>query len=155
MLLKTTPLTLFLYVCVSGTERATCSPLLLFCIFKGEKCFKRLVHVCVIRLYVKPFHNQSGRRKRKRPWTIHDFVVSPTRKLFGTCFAFLNNPIDMQVSVQVGGSRLSFWFVFRKQHVRGDAKDREQSDSMIISPLFRYTRLCGTSAVFFFCSVPY
>lgn len=110
------------------------------------------VHVFLIRLNVKTFHNQSGRRKRKRPWTIHDFVVSPTHKLFGTCFVFLNNPIDMQVSVQVGGSWLSFWFVFRKQHVRGDAKDREQSDSMIISPLFRYTRCTAVPLQFFFFS---
>lgn len=47
----------------------------------------------------------------------------------------------MQVSEQVGGSLLSLWFVFRKQHVRDDGKDGEQSDSIIISALFRYTTL--------------
>lgn len=53
----------------------------------------------------------------------------------------LNIPIDIQVSDQVGGSPLSLWFVFRKQHVRDDGKDGEHTDSIIISALFRNTTL--------------
>lgn len=54
---------------------------------------------------------------------------------------YLNNPIDMQVSEQVGGSQLSLWYVFRKQNVRDDGRDGEQSDSIIIPALFWNTTL--------------
>lgn len=121
------------------------------CIFKLEKRFKLLVLVSLsYALMWCLFIIKLGEERQKRPGTNHDFVVSPTRGLFGTCFAFLNNHIDMQVSVQVGGSRLSLWFVFRKQHVRGDGKDGEQSYSIIISPLFRYTGLTAAHRQIFF-----
>lgn len=41
--------------------------------------------------------------------------------------SLLNIPIYMQVSEQLDVSLLSFWFLFRKQHVRDDGGDVEQS----------------------------
>lgn len=78
--------------------------------------------------------------KSKRPWTFMLFIITPTRG-FGGIWLSLNIPIDMQVSEQVGGSQLSFWFAFRKQYVRDGGKDGEQSDYLIISPLFQNTVL--------------
>lgn len=68
------------------------------------------------------------------------FIITPTRGFSGIWLS-LNIPIDMQVSEQVGGSQLSFWFAFRKQYVRDGSKDGEQSDYLIISPLFQNTVL--------------
>lgn len=78
--------------------------------------------------------------KSERPWTFKLFIITPTRGFSGIWFC-LNIPIDMQVSEQVGGSQLSFWFAFRKQYVRDGGKDGEQSDCLIISPLFQNTVL--------------
>lgn len=122
--------------------------IIIYVFLSGEKPSKLLVIEFVIRRIVMPFHKKTGGKKEKKDPELTSTLLSlPLTGSLGFVLHFLNNPIDMQVSVQVGGSRLCLWFVFRKQHVRVDGEDGEQSDSIIISPLFRYT---GFTAEFFF-----
>lgn len=67
--------------------------------------------------------------------------LSHSQFFWDAVLSLLNIPIYMQVSEQVCASLLSLWFLFRKQHVRDDGGDGEQSDSIIISALFRNTML--------------
>lgn len=82
--------------------------------------------------------------KSKRPWTFKLLIITPTHRIRGI-WVCLNIPINMQVSVQVGGSQLSLWFAFCKQHVRDGGKDGEQSDFLIISTVSQNTVLIEES----------
>lgn len=83
--------------------------------------------------------NSKSRKKASSIWPL--CRLSHSQALWDAVLSLLNIPICMQVSEQVDAGLLSLWFLFRKQHVRDDGGDGEQSGSIIISALFRNTTL--------------
>lgn len=105
--------------------------------------------MCAIRVFQHKMFLMNKKINRKwlrKAWNILGlpviFLTGHSSDLSGTQFlSLLNFLIYMQVSEKVDVCQLSFWFLFRKQHVRVDGGDGEQSYALIKSSLFWNTVL--------------